>query len=185
MFDPCAEPIAEALLARARALSVSLLLDGAKAAGVTLPVAAFFCAAAAFLKDALRADSMQIIAILAAALAGGLIGFLIFNFNPAKVFMGDTGSLYLGGMICGLAFAIDLPLILIPVGLVYIIETLSDIIQVLYFKITHGKRFFKMAPIHHHFELCGYTEKQIVIAAFLITLAFCALSYWGVVNLYL
>jgi len=159
-------------------------LDGL-AAGVTLPVAAFFCAAAAFLKDALRADSMQIIAILAAALAGGLIGFLIFNFNPAKVFMGDTGSLYLGGMICGLAFAIDLPLILIPVGLVYIIETLSDIIQVLYFKITHGKRFFKMAPIHHHFELCGYTEKQIVIAAFLITLAFCALSYWGVVNLYL
>lgn len=159
-------------------------LDGL-AAGVTLPVAVFFCAAALFLKDAMRADSMLIVSILSAALAGGLIGFLIFNFNPAKVFMGDTGSLYLGGMICGLAFAIDLPLILIPVGLIYICETLSVILQVGYFKLTHGKRIFKMTPIHHHFEMCGYTEKQIVITAFLITALLCALSYWGVLHLYL
>jgi len=83
-------------------------------------------------------------------------------------------------MVCGLGFAIDLPIILIPVGIVYVIETLSDILQIGYFKLTHGKRIFKMAPIHHHFELCGYSEKQIVVAAYLITIVFCALSAWGV-----
>ena len=90
--------------------------------------------------------------------------------------MGDTGSLFLGGAVCAMAFAYDMPLVLIPVGLVYILETLSDIIQVGYFKLTHGKRFFKMAPFHHHLELCGWSEWKIVIAADLLTLVFCALS---------
>ncbi len=81
----------------------------------------------------------------------------------------------------GMAFAIDLPLILIPVGIVYIIEVLSDIIQVTYFKLSGGKRVFKMAPIHHHFEMCGYSERQIVITAFLITVAMCVLGYFGVI----
>ena len=90
--------------------------------------------------------------------------------------MGDTGSLFLGGAVCAMAFAYDMPLILVPVGMVYIIETLSDIIQVVYFKATHGKRFFKMAPFHHHLELCGWSEWKIVITACCLTAALCALS---------
>ncbi len=119
-------------------------------------------------------------AILSAALAGALGGFLLFNFNPARVFMGDTGALFLGAAVCGLAFAVDLPLILIPVGIIYIIETLSDILQIGYFKLTHGKRIFKMAPIHHHFELCGWSERKIDFVAYAITFVMCALSLWGV-----
>lgn len=118
----------------------------------------------------------------AAAVAGGLLGFLIYNFHPAKVFMGDTGSLFLGGAVCGLAYALDMPLILIFVGIVYIIETLSDIIQVTYFKLTHGKRIFKMAPLHHHFEKCGWSEVKIVAVFTLITVIFCILAYLGVMN---
>ena len=98
--------------------------------------------------------------IFAAGLTGGLLGFLIYNFNPAKVFMGDTGSLFLGGAVCAMAFAMDMPLILIPLGFMYIIETLSDIIQVTYFKCTHGKRIFRMAPFHHHLEMGGWTGKK-------------------------
>lgn len=100
--------------------------------------------------------------MLAAALAGGCIGFLIWNHNPAKVFMGDTGSLFLGGMVVALAYAVDCPLILILTGIIYVIEGASDVIQISYFKITHGKRIFKMAPIHHHFEMSGWNEKKIV-----------------------
>ena len=99
--------------------------------------------------------------VFAAALFGGLVGFLVYNFYPAKVFMGDTGSLFLGGAVCGMAFALDLPLILILVGIIYIVETLSDIIQIVYFKATHGKRIFKMTPIHHAFELRGWKEVKI------------------------
>lgn len=87
--------------------------------------------------------------IFSAAVAGGCLGFLIWNFHPAKVFMGDTGSLFLGGVVCALAFGIDMPILMIPVGIVYIVEMFSDILQVLYFRATHGKRIFKMAPIHH------------------------------------
>ena len=101
------------------------------------------------------------LALLPAALAGGLAGFLIYNFHPAKVFMGDTGSLFLGGMVCGLAFALDMPLVLILVGIIYIIETVSVIMQVTYFKLTHGKRIFRMTPIHHHFEMGGWSEVKI------------------------
>ncbi len=157
-------------------------LDGL-AAGVTSLVMIFFAAAAIFLSVGGNEDtqsSMKMLAAAAAAVAGGLGGFLIYNFNPAKVFMGDTGSLFLGACVAGMAFAINLPVILIPVGIVYIVETLSVMIQVTYFKISGGKRIFKMAPIHHHFEMCGYSEKQIVICAMLITLAFCILSYYGI-----
>lgn len=156
-------------------------LDGL-AASVTLVVMAFFAFAAHYLAN-VSADGavMQAFAMLPAAACGALGGFLIYNFNPARVFMGDTGSLFLGGLVAGMAFAIDLPLILIPVGIVYIIEVLSDIIQVMYFKLSGGKRVFKMAPIHHHFELCGYSERQIIITAFLITVAMCVLGYFGVV----
>lgn len=112
------------------------------------------------------------------ALAGGLLGFFLFNKHPAKVFMGDTGSLFLGGAVCAMAFAADMPLMLVPVGMVYIFETLSDIIQVAYFKATHGKRFFKMAPLHHHLELCGWSEWKIVIVACSLTAALCIISYF-------
>ena len=149
-------------------------LDGL-AGSVTLPVMAFFaCLAAWWGKTAL--------AVFAAALAGGLVGFLVYNFHPAKVFMGDTGSLFLGGAVCSLAFALDVPLVLIPVGIIYIAETLSDIIQVAYFKATHGKRFFRMAPLHHHFELGGWSEVKIVLVFAAITVAGCLLAWLGVMG---
>lgn len=108
--------------------------------------------------------------IFSAAVAGGCLAFLLWNFHPAKVFMGDTGSLFLGGVVCALAFGIDMPILLIPLGIVYIIEMFSDIFQVLYFKATHGKRLFKMAPIHHHFEMCGWSEVKIVLVFSVITI---------------
>ena len=120
--------------------------------------------------------------LVAAALVGGLLGFLVYNFHPAKVFMGDTGSLFLGGAVCGLAYAMDMPLILVLVGIVYIVETLSDIIQVTYFKLTHGKRIFRMAPLHHHFEKGGWSEVKIVVVFTAITVVFCILAYIGVMN---
>lgn len=100
--------------------------------------------------------------MMATALAAACVGFLIWNFYPAKVFMGDTGSLFLGGMLVALAFGVGLPIFLIPIGIIYIIETASVIIQVTYFKRTHGKRLFKMTPIHHHFEMSGWSEVKIV-----------------------
>jgi len=102
-------------------------------------------------------------ALMAAALAAGCIGFLVWNFYPAKVFMGDTGSLFLGGMLVAIAFGLGLPIFLVPVGIVFICEVFSVVIQTTYFKLTHGKRIFKMSPIHHHFEMCGMTEVQIVV----------------------
>lgn len=129
-------------------------LDGL-CSSVTLTVAVSFIVMAAILK-------FTGISILAAALAGGCAGFLVWNHYPAKVFMGDTGSLFLGGLVVALAFGINCPVILIPVGIIYIIEALSDVIQITYFKATHGKRIFKMAPIHHHFEMSGWSEVKIV-----------------------
>ncbi|HIW74669.1 MAG TPA: phospho-N-acetylmuramoyl-pentapeptide-transferase [Firmicutes bacterium] len=108
--------------------------------------------------------------LLAAALAGAVAGFLVWNVHPAKVFMGDTGSLFLGGMLTALAFGINQPFLLVPVGIVYIVETLSVILQVVYFKLTHGKRLFKMSPLHHHFEMCGWSENKIVLVFSLVTL---------------
>lgn len=101
--------------------------------------------------------------IMASALAGGCLGFLLWNFHPAKVFMGDTGSLFLGGYICALAYALNMPILLLVIALPYIIEMLSVVLQVTYFKLTHGKRLFKMSPIHHHFEMCGWSEVKIVV----------------------
>ena len=112
--------------------------------------------------------------VVAAAVAGACAGFLVWNWNPAKVFMGDTGSMFLGGIIVALAYAVDCPLILLPVGIIYFIEGLSDVLQIGYFKMTHGKRIFKMAPIHHHFEMSGWKEKKIVIVFSLVNLIGCA-----------
>ena len=120
--------------------------------------------------------------LFAAAVVGGLLGFLIYNWHPAKVFMGDTGSLFLGGAVCGLAYALDMPLILILVGIIYIAETMSDIIQVTYFKLTHGKRIFRMAPLHHHYEKGGWSEVKIVVVFTVVTVVFCLLAYLGVMN---
>ncbi len=102
------------------------------------------------------------VSLLAAALAGGLIGYLIWNWHPAKVMMGDLGSMFLGGLVVALAYAIDCPFIILLIGIIYVAEFGSDIIQIGYFKLTHGKRIFKMAPIHHHFEMCGWKEVKIV-----------------------
>ena len=143
---------------------------------VTIPVMVFFTAAAIAMG---RLD----LAVVPAALVGGLIAYLFYNWHPAKVFMGDTGSLFLGGMVCALAFALDLPLILIFVGIIYILETLSVILQVGYFKLTHGKRLFKMSPIHHHFEMCGWKEEKIVISFTLVSAAMCVLAWFGIQGL--
>lgn len=151
-------------------------LDGL-AGTVTLPVAIFFTLLAAWWEKGS-------VGVFAAALAGGILGFLIYNFYPAKVFMGDTGSLFLGGAVCAMAFAVDAPLILIPVGIIYIAETMSDIIQVTYFKLTHGKRIFRMAPLHHHLELGGWSEVKLFAVFTLITLAACLLAYFGLINRY-
>ena len=98
------------------------------------------------------------------------MGFLMWNFNPAKVFMGDTGSLFLGGAVCAMAFGLNVPILLLPMGIVYIMEILSVVLQVTYFKLTHGKRLFKMSPIHHHFEMCGWGEMKICIVASSVTI---------------
>ena len=140
---------------------------------VTVPVMVFFAAAAVSMK---RLD----LALLPAALVGGLIAYLFYNWHPAKVFMGDTGSLFLGGIVCGLAFALDMPLVLILVGIVYIVETLSVILQVGYFKLTHGKRLFKMSPIHHHFEMCGWKEEKIVLVFTAVTAIMCVVAWYAV-----
>ncbi len=119
------------------------------------------------------------VCLLCFALIGGLLGFLIYNKNKAKVFMGDTGSLMLGGMVGALALITANPFILIPVGIIYFAETLSVIMQVTSFKLT-GKRIFKMSPIHHHFEMCGWNEKKIVFVFVLVTIVFCVIAYFGV-----
>ena len=124
------------------------------------------------------------VSILATATAGACAGFLVWNFYPAKVFMGDTGSLFLGGAVCGMAFALDLPLILILVGIIYIVETLSDIIQIVYFKATHGKRIFRMAPLHHHLEMGGWSETKLFCVFSGATLLLCGLAFLGVMDRY-
>ena len=120
------------------------------------------------------------IALFPAALAGGLAGFFVYNHHPAKAFMGDTGSLFLGGAVAAMGFAFDVPLILIFVGIIYIAETLSVILQVTYFKATHGKRLFKMSPLHHHFELSGWSETKLVVVFSGITLVCCVLAFLGI-----
>ena len=146
-------------------------IDGL-ASGVTIPVMLYFTLIC------IRYGQNDL-ALFPAALAGGLFGFLFYNFHPAQVFMGDTGSLFLGGAVCGMAFALDMPVVLVPVGFIYILETVSVILQVGYFKLTHGKRIFKMTPIHHHFELCGWSEEKIFGVFVTVTALLCALTYLG------
>ena len=158
-------------------------IDGL-AAGVTMPVMAFFAVLAAIWSVFRESGISPAMALFPAALFGGLGGFLVYNFHPAKVFMGDTGSLFLGAAVCGMAFAMDMPLVLVLVGLIYIVETLSDILQVAYFKLTHGKRIFKMAPIHHHFEMCGWSEVKIFTVFTVITVLCCVAAFFGVIGRY-
>ena len=162
------------------------LTDGVDglAAGTSMPVCLFFVAV-----TFLWGKEFLALGVFASGLLGGLLGFLVYNFNPAKVFMGDTGSLFLGGAIAALAFAYDMPLVLVPLGIMFIIETLSDIIQVTYFKISHGKRVFKMAPFHHHLEMGGWTgkkwsEKQLFCLYSLVTLVFAVVSFVGIYGRY-
>ena len=168
------------------AVNITDGVDGL-ASGTSLPVCLFFvCVTYAWGERFLEQG------MFASALLGGLLGFLLYNFNPAKVFMGDTGSLFLGGAVAALAFAYDMPLILLTVGIVYIIETLSDIIQVAYFKLTkrltgEGKRIFRMAPFHHHLEMGGWTgkkwkEKELFCLFTGISLLFAVISYLWVWN---
>ena len=147
-------------------------IDGLSSS-VTLPVMVFFTLSAVSMG---KFD----LALLPGSLVGGLAAFLTYNWKPAKMFMGDTGSLFLGGVVCGMAFALDMPLVLVMVGLIYIIETLSVILQVGYFKLTHGKRLFKMAPIHHHFEKCGWKEQKIVIVFAAVSAIMCVLAWLGI-----
>ena len=136
------------------AVNITDGLDGLSTS-VTIPVAVFFTVMAVVWPGFAQLGTFS------AAMVGGLAGFLLYNHYPAKVFMGDTGSLFLGGAVAALAFAYDMPLVLLLVGIVYICETLSDIIQVTYFKLTHGKRIFRMTPIHHAFEMRGWREVKI------------------------
>ena len=155
------------------------LTDGVDglATGVTFVVMVFF-AVTAFLWE------LNVLALFPAALAGGLAAFFVYNRHPAKVFMGDTGSLFLGGAVAALGFAMDMPLVLILVGIIYIAETASVILQVGYFKLTHGKRLFKMSPLHHHFELSGWSENKLVAVFSGITLVCCLLAWLGIQGRY-
>lgn len=149
------------------------LTDGVDglAASVTGIICVFFAAVGARTSDAA-------VALLSCAIFGGCTGFLVYNANPARVFMGDTGSLFLGGAVVALAFSVGSPLAVVACGIVYFIEMFSVIIQVSYFKISGGKKVFRMTPIHHHFELCGWNERKIVFAFSAVTLAFSAVTYF-------
>ena len=144
-------------------------LDGL-ASSVTYVIGLFFAIFAFFAND-------LGLSMVGGAIIGATLGFLLYNFHPAKVFMGDTGSLFLGAIVTGSIFQTKQPLLLFLICAVYIIELLSTVLQILYFKITHGKRLFKMAPIHHHFEKCGWGENKIVLVFSLVELAFCILAF--------
>lgn len=146
-------------------------IDGL-ASSVVFVIGTFFAVIAFYLNFAS-------LSVASAALIGATLGFLVYNFHPARVFMGDTGSLFLGGMIVGMAFMLDEPLIIIIAGIICIIETASVMLQVGYFKLTHGKRLFKMAPLHHHFEKCGWGEIKIVCIFSLITAIACVAAWFG------
>ena len=150
-------------------------IDGLSSS-VTLVVGMFFTAAA-FLSG--KVENTYAVALIGALLIGGTLGFLVYNFYPARIFMGDTGSLFLGAMVVGCAFIAGNPLIIVICGIIYICEAASVILQVGYFKLTHRKRLFKMAPIHHHFEKCGWNEVKIVAVFSAVTALFCAAAWFG------
>ena len=143
-------------------------LDGL-ASSVTLIVAVFFTVVSIGMKSGIEP--------VTCAVVGGLMGFLLFNVYPAKIFMGDTGSLALGGFVAGTAYVLQMPLFILLVGIIYLVEVLSVMIQVTYFKATHGKRIFKMAPIHHHFELCGWSETRVVAVFSIVTAIMCLIAF--------
>lgn len=145
-------------------------LDGL-ASSVTVMVATFFTVVSVGMANGL--------APVTCAVAGALLGFLLFNVYPAKVFMGDTGSLALGGFVAGMAYMTQMPLYLPIIGFIYFAEVLSVMLQVSYFKATHGKRIFKMAPIHHHFELCGWSETRVVAVFSIVTALLCLIALLG------
>ena len=142
-------------------------LDGL-ASSVTVMVATFFSVVAVGTQSGIEP--------ITCAVVGALLGFLLFNVYPASIFMGDTGSLALGGFVAGAAYVLKMPWIILVVGLIYLVEVLSVMIQVTYFKKTGGKRFFKMAPIHHHFELCGWSETRVVAVFTVVTALLCLLG---------
>jgi len=142
-------------------------LDGL-ATKVTILVAGFFMLAASYYQGNIEP--------VAGAMVGALLGFLVFNSHPAKVFMGDTGSLAIGGFVAASAYMLNLPIFILIVGFIYVAEVLSVMLQVSYFKITKGKRIFKMAPIHHHFELCGWKETKVVSIFTIITAVLCLVA---------
>ncbi len=146
-------------------------LDGL-ASGVTVVVAIFFAAVSVRMGVAITPAMM--------AMVGALLGFLCYNSHPASVFMGDTGSLALGGLVAGAAYVLQMPLFIVLVGFIYLIEVLSVILQVSYFKLTHGKRIFKMAPIHHHFEKCGYAETKVVNGFTIVTILLCIVAWMAI-----
>lgn len=155
--------------------SVNLMdgIDGL-ASSVTCVVGIFFSAVAFTIGS-------RTLALIGASLIGATLGFLVYNFYPARVFMGDTGSLFLGGMVVGATFVLDEPMIIFLVGIVYLVETFSVMIQVSVYKLTHGKkRVFKMTPIHHHFERCEWSEVKIVAVFSLVTLIFSVIAYFAI-----
>lgn len=169
------------IVATVNAVNLTDGIDGL-ATGTSIPVFLFFSVVAF-----IWGTEYLSLGIFSAGLVGALMGFLIYNFNPAKVFMGDTGSLFLGGAVAGVAIAMDMPLIIVTIGILYILEVLSDIIQVGYFKLSHGKRVFKMAPFHHHLEMGGWTgkkwtEKQLFALFTGISAVMAIISLFGVMN---
>lgn len=146
-------------------------LDGL-ASSVTVLVATFFSVVAIGTHSGIEP--------VTCAVVGALLGFLLFNVYPASVFMGDTGSLALGGFVAATAYMMQMPIFLAIVGFIYVMEVLSDILQVSYFKATGGKRLFKMAPIHHHFELCGWSETRVVAVFSIVTALLCLVALMGV-----
>lgn len=146
-------------------------LDGL-ASSVTSVIAVFFAVVSMTLNSG--------IAPVCFAMLGGLLGFLLYNVFPAKVFMGDTGSLALGGFVIACAYMTRTPIFVIIVAFIYLVEVMSVILQVGFFKITHGKRIFKMAPIHHHFELCGWSETRVVAVFTIITILLSVIAYLGI-----
>lgn len=145
-------------------------LDGL-ASTVTIIVTVFFTAASMYLLGGIEP--------ITSAMIGALMGFLVYNVYPAKIFMGDTGSLALGGFVASVAYVLNMPIFIVIVGLIYLVEVVSVILQVGYFKITHGKRIFKMAPIHHHFELSGWSEVKVVAVFSIITVILCLIGFTG------
>lgn len=166
------------MLAIVNSVNLTDGIDGL-AASVTTPVALFFVFTANMRVGEVSYPGAWGTGIFAAAVAGGCLGFLLYNFHPAKVFMGDTGSLFLGGAVTAMAFSLNMPVIVVIVGAIYLVETLSVILQVGWFKLTK-KRLFKMSPIHHHFEMQGWSETRIVGVFTAVTVLMCVIAYFGI-----